>query len=58
LTGEVGLRGKLPATQQTPLWDSEPDFDLIEPTAVQGDDASPGLNLISRSGTVRVLYEP
>ena len=32
-------------------------YDLLS-AAVQGDDASPGLNLISRSGTVRVLYEP
>ena len=32
-------------------------YDLLG-AAVRGDDASPGLNLISRSGTVRVVYEP
>jgi hypothetical protein len=26
--------------------------------AVQGDGTSPGLNLISRNGTVRIVYEP
>lgn len=36
LTGEVGLGGELATAQQAPLGHPQPDFDLIEPTAVFG----------------------
>jgi len=36
LSGKLGLEAELAVTQQTPLENTEPDLDLVEPTAVLG----------------------